>query len=154
VRRTLSLATHTHAFPSPFFPPPKTPYFSLAPPSFHHLDHLKCCSCLVVVLFWCAGLEDKAVDPFASLPDTAMMEEILRAVAKKEGYTKEEVRQDLEVLRLQRVYTVHTHCCYTVVTLLLHCCYTAAGAHRLPPACAERAGYQGARSPLRSEISN
>jgi hypothetical protein len=80
--------------------------------------------------FWCAGLEYKATDFFVSLPDTATMEEVLRAVAKEEGYTEEEVRQDLEVLRLQRVNTVHTHtlllhCCYTFVTLLLHRCRCA-----------------------------
>jgi hypothetical protein len=76
----------------------------------------------VVVLSWRAGLEYKAADPFASLPDTTTMEEVLRAVAKEEGYTEEDVRPDLEVLRLQRgTSSTHTH---TVVTLLLHCCNT------------------------------
>jgi hypothetical protein len=53
-----------------------------------------------------AELKHKAADTFASLPDTAKMEEVLHMVAKEEGYSKEEVQQDLDVLHGKRVRTV------------------------------------------------
>jgi hypothetical protein len=55
--------------------------------------------------FWCAEL--KAADPFASLPDTATMEEVLHMVAEEEGYSKEEVKEVLAILHGKWVRTVH-----------------------------------------------
>jgi hypothetical protein len=54
----------------------------------------------------CAEFKEKAADPFALLPDAATMEEVLRAVAKEEGYTEEDIKQDLNVLHGMRVRTV------------------------------------------------
>jgi hypothetical protein len=53
-----------------------------------------------------AELKHKAADPFALLPDTAKMEEVLRMVAKERDYSKEEVKEDLAVLHGKRVRTV------------------------------------------------
>jgi hypothetical protein len=54
--------------------------------------------------FWCAEL--KAADPFASLPDTAKMEEVLHMVAKERGYSLEEVQPVLAILHGKWVRTV------------------------------------------------
>ena len=56
---------------------------------------------------FCAELEQKtADDPFALLPDTATMEEVLHMVAKEQGFAEEEVQHDLASLHGKRVRTV------------------------------------------------
>jgi hypothetical protein len=54
-----------------------------------------------------AEVKQKATDPFASLLGTARMMEVLLAVAKEGGYTKEDIEEDLAILDGQRVRTVH-----------------------------------------------
>jgi hypothetical protein len=45
-------------------------------------------------------------DPFALFPDTATMEEVVRAVAEDVDYTHEDVEEDLAVLHGKRVRNV------------------------------------------------
>ena len=47
-----------------------------------------------------------ADDPFALLPDTATMEEVLRMVAKEQSYTEEEVKLALAILHGKWIRTV------------------------------------------------
>ncbi len=55
----------------------------------------------------CSDLQKKPADLFTSLPGTATMEEVVRMVAKEEGYTEEMVQQVLVVLQSKWVFTVH-----------------------------------------------
>ena len=63
--------------------------------------------CSPVCVCFCIELDLKtADDPFALLPETATMEEVLRVVAKERSFTEEEVQQDLAILHGKRVRTV------------------------------------------------
>ena len=57
---------------------------------------------------WCgcciSGVPD--IDQITLFADTATMEEVLRAVAKEQSYTEEDVQQVLEMLQAKRVRTV------------------------------------------------
>jgi hypothetical protein len=55
----------------------------------------------------CTGLKEKAADPFASLPDAATMEEVLRAVATDVGYTEERWRKHAKLLGEKEIDTVY-----------------------------------------------
>ena len=56
---------------------------------------------------FCAELEQKtADDPFALLPDTATMEEVLRMVAKEQGYTEDQLESTRTKLSQSLVVTV------------------------------------------------
>ena len=71
------------------------------------LSHAFCCSSHV---FFCVCTERKQKQPadtFALLPDTTTMEEVLRAVAEKEHYSKENwATPKLELLVANEIFTV------------------------------------------------
>jgi hypothetical protein len=60
--------------------------------------------CLVVLR---AELQQTPGDHFALFPDIATVEEVLRAVAKQEGYTEERWRRHAQLLAEKEIDTVH-----------------------------------------------
>ena len=63
--------------------------------------------CSPVCVCFCAEPEQKtADDPFALLPDTATMEEVLRMVAKERGYTEDQLESTRTKLSQSLVVTV------------------------------------------------